>query len=204
MPLVRLFFWICLLLLAVLVGCAGHGTDAALRVPPRLSAESLGGLKHPLTYSGDWVGGVPAEGSTEAAIDLARRRGVGLFVDLTRPSGGSPSMEELVRAAGMNYVAVDPADAELALGDGSTSGAKLGDSHRGPALAAVRRLLTAPGRPAALLVDESGTLAPVLYGVYLVHDVGLRGSDVMDALRASGISGEAVERLIMGDAVSEP
>ncbi|MDG1490527.1 MAG: hypothetical protein P8R43_01465, partial [Planctomycetota bacterium] len=62
-----------LALVLSLAGCAGNGTDTDFRLPPRLDAEPLGGVKRSLTYSGDWVGGAPTDGSTEASINLACR-----------------------------------------------------------------------------------------------------------------------------------
>lgn len=188
-----------LALLAValcLVGCAGHATDAEYRLPPRLDAEPLGGVKRSLTYGGDWVGGAPTDGSVEATINLARRRGVEMVVDLRRASEASGLVESIAREAGLEFVAVDPTGDECAAGEASTSVEDHGVLLADGALGQLRRMLNAPARPRVLILDDDGTLAAVMYGVYLAQDVGLEEGAVIDALRTTGLSSEELHAIL--------
>ncbi len=179
-----------------LVGCAGNASDADFRLPPRLNAEPLGGVKRSLTFSGDWVGGAPTDGSEEASINLACRRGVEMVVDLRRaPASGGP-VESVAREAGLVFVAVDPSGDECAAGEAPSTVEDHGVFVADGALQEVRRLLNAPDRPRVLMLDDDGTLAAVMYGVYLAEDVGLDEGTVIDALRATGLSGAELRAIL--------
>ncbi len=185
-----------LVLVLSLAGCAGNGTDTDFRLPPRLDAEPLGGVKRSLTYSGDWVGGAPTDGSAEASINLACRRGVEMVVDLRRAPDGGGLVESAARGAGLAFVAVDPSGDECAAGETPASVEDHGVLVADGALEEVRRLLNTPGRPRVLMLDDDGTLAAVMYGVYLAEDVGLDEGAVVDALRATGLSGTELRAIL--------
>ncbi|MGB0330244.1 MAG: hypothetical protein ACPGPE_00330 [Planctomycetota bacterium] len=189
-------FPFCIALILSLAACAGHRTGADSRRSPRLQAEPLAGVKRSLTYGGDWVGGAPGAGAAEASINLARRRGVEMLVDLRRPTEPEDGVAALARAAGLSFHAVDPTGDECAAGEEPGGVEDHGVLLAGGALAEVRRLLNTPGRPKVLMIDDDGTLAAVMFGVYLARDVGLDEGEVIRALRGTGLSEDELSRLL--------
>ncbi|MEM9798682.1 MAG: hypothetical protein AAGA20_00060 [Planctomycetota bacterium] len=179
-----------LALLPVLVACGGRDVRVDRPVEPRLAAERLGGVTGALTYDGDWVGGMPPAADLRESLELARRRGVEIVVDLA--AGDGEDLRYVADDLGLGLVEIDRNEVSL-------EAQELTSRISNAAVDSTLRVLAEPGRSRALVLDDDGSLATSIYIVHLASSRGIPRSAAIDIARAAGLSDfdlEFVERQI--------
>lgn len=167
-------------------GCGGRSIRPDAPVAPRLSSERLGDIRSALTFEGDWMGGTPAVEDLEEVLDLARRRGVELLIDLRADSSRLGfAFDGVAAEAGMTLVVVD-----RTLPSGSIQ--ELSFEISNAAIDHIRGLLNETDRAPALLLDDDGALAASVYAIYLTVDRGVDEDETLRTARRSGLTEDDV------------
>lgn len=171
---------------ALVTGCGGGTLRRSAPAVPRLAAQRLGSIRCAMTYDGDWLGGMPPLEALEGDLDLAARRGVEIVVDLRVDA----SKQYL--PLGPYAIPLGLELEEIPVGPTASSGPfRISDES----IDRVRTILRAPGRRRTLLLDDSGTLAPMLYAIHLAVDEGVPESEALRAARVVGLTPEC-ERFV--------